>query len=543
MIWPGGDCPACGETMPRGSVHCRYCQAPLTGGDDSVPTGAGESTPVVTAPVRTKSISAPQRVVSVAAEESPGQSAPGTSPRRSPHPATLLTAGKWLIAALLLAPLCVSAPFGSKPEFSLPIVHSGDEPHYLVIINSVLNDGDFDVSNNYGNVHSGGIDAGRRLAGWTLDHQVNWFAHGHRIHWREVYETDPDRWQRDAGGNPVPTRRQGSYHPVNEREYSQHPPGLAVLLAPVLFPFRGSGLVETMALLCSALATVAGMLAYCRLVAPWARIPKTDPDAASVQSAGAGLTWILLAAAVTYLGSPLWHYGRTLFAEPFLAFLAVAAYAAVLRSQRYLVGGLLLAAGVLIKPPFAVLALPLIAEAALHRRRYDLLCCGLPIVSAAMLLMFWNHGMFGGWLRFPQPWEWGQPVEGLLGLTFSVRHGLLLFAPALLLSLAAIPEWFRRHRRDATLIMTGAGLYLAVMASWWAWWGGWCYSARLILPIVPLLFAPLVVFFNSRLWRSDWRLRWGAAALIAVSILFGAVAAFACENVWERHPLELLWSR
>ena len=42
---------------------------------------------------------------------------------------------------------------------------------------------------------------------------------------------------------------------------------------------------------------------------------------------------VLLAAAVAYLGSPLWHYGRTLFGEPFLAFLGVAAYAAASSSS------------------------------------------------------------------------------------------------------------------------------------------------------------------------------------------------------------------
>jgi hypothetical protein len=328
---------------------------------------------------------------------------------------------------------------------------------------------------------------------------------------------------------------------VSEREYSQHPPGLAVLLAPVLLPFRGSRLVEPVALLCSALATVAGMLVYCRLVEPYAQSETRFFEKTGFLKPGGGLTCVLLAAAVACLGSPLWHYASTLFVEPYLAFLAVAAFAAVLRSERYLGGGLLLAGGVLIKPPFLLLALPLIGEAALRQRWDHVRRCAMPIAAACALLLFWNHRMYGGWLRFPQQWEWGRPLEGLAGLMFSWRHGLLLFAPALLLSLAAMPEWFRRHRREALLITLGAGLYLAVMASWAQWWGGTCYSARLIVPIVPLLFAPLVVFFNSQWWQGDRRVRWGAASLMAVSIVFGAVGAFAGEHVWDRHPLELFW--
>ena len=36
-------------------------------------------------------------------------------------------------------------------------------------------------------------------------------------------------------------------------------------------------------------------------------------------------------------------------------------------------------------------------------------------------------------------------------------------------------------------------LYGGLMASWAQWWGGPCYSARLILPIVPFLFAPFAL--------------------------------------------------
>ena len=48
-----------------------------------------------------------------------------------------------------------------------------DEPHYLVLINSLLDDGDLDVSNNYASVHAGGQDAGLFYAvGRNLDHHA-----------------------------------------------------------------------------------------------------------------------------------------------------------------------------------------------------------------------------------------------------------------------------------------------------------------------------------------------------------------------------------
>jgi hypothetical protein len=62
------------------------------------------------------------------------------------------------IAAAILAPLCLSGPIpGSSRDldFCLPRIHSGDEPHYLVTLHSLLIDGDLDVSNNYDAVHKG----------------------------------------------------------------------------------------------------------------------------------------------------------------------------------------------------------------------------------------------------------------------------------------------------------------------------------------------------------------------------------------------------
>ena len=60
---------------------------------------------------------------------------------------------------------------------------TGDEPHYLVLINSVISDGDFDLANNYRDVHRGGprlgvsLPAGARpsrqlVSGWPTGEMV-----------------------------------------------------------------------------------------------------------------------------------------------------------------------------------------------------------------------------------------------------------------------------------------------------------------------------------------------------------------------------------
>jgi hypothetical protein len=472
-----GECPTCGQSLPAESLRCRHCQSRLA--------------------------------------------TLGTRWTRS-H----FAIGRAVLALLLLAPLCVSRSPTKPLSLGLPAVFAGDEPHYLVIVNSLINDGDFDLANNYRDVHRGGLEAGRIFAGSPLDHHVNWYEDDHIVKWWQTYEIDAGRWQKDAEGHPVPALKSESrFRRLPEHEYSQHPIGLPFLLAPILVAVRGTSLVEPGAIFLSGLATVAGCCAWCWLVKPYTK----------------NRAHLLGAAAVAYLGSPLWHYGMNLYAESFLAFCGVAAFASVLRANNYWVAGLFLGAGVLMKSPFGLIALPLLGDALLRRRVRQALECALPIALAVFLVLYWNRQMYGGWLRNPQEWESGPALEGLLGLMFSWQHGLLWFAPALCVSALAIPPWFQLHRRDAILMTLAVVLYVGLMARWVAWGGGTCYSARLIIPIVPFLFAPLPLLFESEIWEDYQVVRRVATALLIVSIVFGAIAAFGCDYILTKHPLQVVW--
>ena len=65
------------------------------------------------------------------------------------------------MAGMLLVPHFFSH-YGAAPplRLGLPRVFSGDEPHYLVMLNSLLRDGDLDLANNYQAVAAGGDDDG-----------------------------------------------------------------------------------------------------------------------------------------------------------------------------------------------------------------------------------------------------------------------------------------------------------------------------------------------------------------------------------------------
>lgn len=429
------------------------------------------------------------------------------------------------LALVILVPLCVSRSVEKPFSLGLPGVDTGDEPHYLVLINSVISDGDFDLANNYREVHRGGIQAGRKFAGEPLDHHVNWYQDDRLVKWWQVYEMEPELWNNDSEGHPVPTLKTGSgFRPPGEKEFSQHSVGLAVVLAPLVMALRGTPWVEPAAIFCSGLATVGGCFAWCWLVRGYTKGPAQ----------------LIAAAAVAYLGSPLWHYGLVLYCEPFLAFFSVAAFAFALRAENYAIAGLLVGAGVLLKLPFGLIALPLLADSLVRRRWRQAWECAAPLVCALFLVMYWNQQMYGHWLRNPQEWETGSLTAGMTGLAFSWEHGLLWVSPSLYLVPLALPGWFRDHRRDAILMTAAILLYGGLMASWANWGGGTCYSARLILPITPFLFAPLALLFDSRIWLTNRIARWAATALLTVSVVFGVIAAFGCDYVAVKHPLELI---
>src|SRR5262249_45684788 len=138
-----------------------------------------------------------------------------------------------LISLFLLLPLLFGSPHSTAPlHLGLPRVYSGDEPHYLVIINSIILDGDLDLANNYAAIHMGSPQAGEDSSGRALIHHTVWFESGSRKEWWRIYEVNPALWDRDNEGHPVPRLRAGQAAPLDGHpEFSSHPPGVALLLA------------------------------------------------------------------------------------------------------------------------------------------------------------------------------------------------------------------------------------------------------------------------------------------------------------------------
>lgn len=408
------------------------------------------------------------------------------------------------IAALLVFPLVVSTTpgaHGPQLAFDWPRVWSGDEPHYLLMLNSLVIDGDLDLRNNYAAVWTGSTQAGRSFAGRPLDHHTKWYE-GKRL----------VQWGQGAASTSPPAH-----------EYSWHPPGLPLLLAAVLWPLRGTEWIEPAAVACAALVTVSALGFFYLLIRPYVA-SETDLPAA---------------AAVAFLGTPLWHYARTLYCEPYLAAFAIGAYALALRRSAYFLASILLALGMTMKPPFVLLALPLIACAYRDAGLSAIMRLVVPITLALAWLLALNYWMHGSFTRSPIQWAPGDFSKGAAGLLLSRMHGLLFMAPAALPVIAAWPTFLRRYPMDALALLCASLLYFALMAKWIAWHGGACFGPRMIVPILPLLFVPAAVMPACR-WWSYKPLRGAAIGACLLSIGFNAVAAFSHGQVWNKHPLDVV---
>jgi hypothetical protein len=99
----------------------------------------------------------------------------------------------------------------------------------------------------------------------------------------------------------------------------------------------------------------------------------------------------------------------------------------------------------------------------------------------------------------------------LLGVLVSPGRGLLVYQPWLLLGAAALIPTVRRRFPAVERGPAPAGwqlfcavvivAHLALVSSWWCWWGGYCWGSRLAGDVVPL-FALLVLRPLAALWST-----------------------------------------
>ena len=370
----------------------------------------------------------------------------------------------------------------------------GDEPHYLIIAESLLKDGDLQIENNH-----------------------------RQGDYRSFYprELRPDYMQRGQNG----------------AIYSIHSPGLPALLLPVYAVAGYRGAVAMMCVL-AALAALAVFL---------------TADAVAGRGA-AVLTWLAVCFTVPFMPYS-WSIFPEMAGAVVVAWATVWLWRPAEQSPRvWLWRGMVLAALPWMHTKFAVFfatfgaALALRAlwpsspppSSAVAGRRVPGRAHGLTAAAALLAPMAISGGL---WLySFAAIYGVANPEapygsytntyvltryipHGLIGIFFDQKFGLLFYSPIYLLSIAG--AWIMVRNRETryagvTLLVTIA-LFVSSTARLYMFWGGSSAPARFLVPILPCL-APMIAVTIARARAATSRALIGTWMAISLGVAAIGVA-------------------
>ena len=376
-------------------------------------------------------------------------------------------------------------------ELKRPRVTSGDEPHYLLVVNSLLRDGDLLLGDDYQRVRNGGAEAGLDFRGQELDHHTILVDQSGHAVWQRIYN-----WRVHLRGGGFQRLQPGF---ANALEVPAHPPAFPALVALLLLPLRlAPEELEPWAISTVALISFATLLA---LYAAARRAAFTEREA-------------LAAVLLTALASPALPYARSFFSEPAIGLvLSLALWARLV--QRPVLCGVLCFAAAAIKLPFGLVALGWGLTG--DRRQATRLLSTFAALCVALLAF--NFGLAHS------PVIGGAAVVGLAsgpaelgGLFFSDNHGLFAFAPWTAAGIIVVVRAaVREEPGPLRELAFGALPVLAVLSVTSLELGGYCYGPRYLVPFLPWLSLATVAA-----WR-EAGIRW--RAIIAALAIAGAAIA------------------
>ena len=114
-------------------------------------------------------------------------------------------------------------------------------------------------------------------------------------------------------------------------------------------------------------------------------------------------------------------------------------------------------------------------------------------------------------------------ADGLAGLLFDQRFGVLAHAPVLALAVAGLVLMIARPgpmRLLAVDLLAVIAPYLAAVTSYRMWWGGWSVPGRFFMPVLPMLVLPIAVAYDAIRRRGT---RATAFAALGATLLLAAI--------------------
>lgn len=448
---------------------------------------------------------------------------PGVAPLSGPPVLALAAAGavaaavrlertprfRWVLAAVALVYGCAAWRVQHR------VGPHGDEPHYLMVAESLLRDGDLRLEQDY---------AERRYAAFTDE------------------ELAPHYRVRGRGGVI----------------YSVHAIGLSLLVLPAY-----------------ALGGYAGVSFFMAALALWL----VRELHALLTAAGAGGRPALGLSALVALSPPLVQYVGLVFTEVPAALVLARALRGIVAPKPWRTREVVFWAVPLCALPwFNVRYAPvtaLVLAGALAARPARRVTAALAVVAAlsAAGIMLYHRALYG---FFDPRLVWGARPEfsvatlseGLPGLALDQEFGLLPYAPVFVLCLPGFVRLARERTRLALVGLALVAVVLGTAGAWHMWRGGFNPPARFLVPLLPVFTLALARAFAGGLGAAGallagWGLWVGAAGLVDPSVVHrdrdgtapffrawsGAeewtrlLPGFVLEESAEgRVPLTLVWS-
>ena len=416
----------------------------------------------------------------------------------------------WIIVLLYILPTFIRFDFNDdltvkSVGFGLPRVISGDEPHYFIALNSIIDDHDFLIKNNHANAYlNKTCDAGFIFKGnaqISAERRVM-YTKNHQDYTLDLIDT---------GGKRLPGKEN-----INLDEFEQvtlAPIGLPVESALFLWPFSNTCNREHFAILLSIFISIIGILFFHKIILYYHN------------------TYIASVATFIYaFGTPIWFYSKTFFAEPYLATFLILAYYYLIIKNRSFLAGLFIGAGYLMKQPFSLL-LPIFVVYTILRRKF-LDAISLIVSFMPFLVMFFAFNLyhFSTFTTPAKQFTAGSILVGIYNNFFSSTNGLFVFSPILLLFIFGIIGFYRKNKSHCIIVVMVLALYFIFFSSFIA--TGGAHANRYFVPF--LSFMVLLLSFAYQDFFTKYRSLF--IFLIATSVVINLQSAVVHILFWSHPP-------
>lgn len=401
---------------------------------------------------------------------------------------------KYPITAIYLVVLLIF------PFFKYPYIFSGDEPHYLLAIQSLIQDHDLNLDNNYLNVNQGKKDAGMlvSLRKYLPDHHTVFVKPGaSAIQWNQTK-------------TPNILIKSGYYErPIHPAIFIC----IYTLLSVLFFPFVS---LEVSVLLVTHLLQFATLWLFYLF---------------SKQFLKNNLACI--ATIIFAFGTSFWFFSNTIYPEILLSFLTLASvYLFMNRKWMFLCGLCITVAGMM-KLPYLSIVLVFGLVNIITKQYRQLRDLILSVSIGLLCYLMFNRLVYFDPLFLPitgnpfhpvQPSYNFTPWTGFIGLLIGSQTGIFLFSPFLFFSFIQIILFLQKRIFNLLSLIP---LIIFCSFSFWGYWnGGYSFSYRLILPAIPF-FVLLAFLYYRNEKRKDFRL------LFYVLVFFSVVNQFLSVMI---HP-------